>query len=354
MIGGDAYMTGILITAYSFVAAVIGAGFASGQEVLSFFSLYGKWGLLGIGVSSFVFGGFSYFVLSACVTEKTSDYNTLLGRFMNRGARRISAAVTLVFLVCSFAVMTACFGETAYLLFGLNKAASSAAFAAVCTVTAMTGSDRALKLNGVLGAVIAFGITAAALYMLRYREHQTFMTQASAVVSGGGYAGYNLIGAGVILAGLSRNIKTKSEAAVSAALAAGALSFMLLLIFALIGIYRKYIDLGELPMLTLALREGRGITYFYSVMLMLAVVTTAVSDVVGAAELTAGRLPRYVSAAAVGIIGFAVSGAGFSAVINTAYRACGFLGMGLILYTIIKYKKYKKERKREKNRENKR
>ena len=53
----------------------------------------------------------------------------------------------------------------------------------------------------------------------------------------------------------------------------------------------------------------------------------------------------FLAFAALGAAGFFVSGAGFSAVINTAYRICGYAGIILTIYMIIKYKKYKKDRK---------
>lgn len=339
-------MAGIFTAAYSFVAAVIGAGFASGQEVLTFFSVFGKWGILGIFTASAALGGFAYFVMSACMEINTDDYGNMLSRFFCKTEKRISETVAFIFLVCSCAVMTACFGETAYLLFGADKTAAALVFSAVCSFLSALGPGKALKLNGALGAVLAAGITASAIYMLRYREHQTFAPQISAVVSGAGYSGYNLIGAGVILAKLSRLAKTKSGAAAAAAISSAAFFIMLTLMFLLLGIYRKYIDLGEIPMLTLAMRENKFIAYFYGIMLLLAVVTTAVSSSVGAAEFTERfGLSRTVSAFAVGAAGFFVSGAGFSAVINTAYRICGYAGIILTIYMIIKYKKYKKDRK---------
>ncbi len=346
MVFGGMDMAGVFITAYSFVAAVIGAGFASGQEILSFFTVYGKWGALGIALAAFVFGWFAYFVLEACRSEGTDDYNELLGRIMSERMMRLSGVITFIFLLCSFAVMTACFGETAYLLFGLNKAVMSAVFAALCAAVIALGADKALKLNGALGVMIAAGITGAALYMLRFREHQTFAPQVSALVSGAGYSGYNLIGAGVILAKLSGNIRTRSGAALAGGLGAGALLVMMTLIYVLLSIYYKYINLGEIPMLTLAMRENKVITYFYGAMLVLAVVTTAISSGVGAVELVGNKkISRPAAAAAVSAAGLLISGAGFSAVINTAYRFCGYVGVILVLYMIIKYKKYKKDRK---------
>ena len=340
-------MIRIFMIAYSFVAAVIGAGFASGQEILSFFTVYGKWGAVGIGLSAALFGGFAYFILDVCRKEQIADYNALMRKIMSRRMQAVSNGLTFLFLICSYSVMTACFGEMMFLLFGMNKAILSVVFTAVCTIILCTGADRALKLNGVLGIIIAAGITGTALYILRYREHQTFAPQVSALISGAGYSGYNLIGSGVILAKMSSGIKSKGEAALTGAISAGALMIMMGLIYLLLSIYYKYINLGEIPMLTLAMRENNIITYFYSVMLVLAVMTTAISSGTGAIELlSVSGGTRLVAAAAVGSAGLLISCAGFSTVINTAYRLCGYAGMMIILYIIFAYKKYSKNLKK--------
>ena len=38
----------VIFAAYCYIATIVGAGFASGQEILSFFVVYEKWGILGI------------------------------------------------------------------------------------------------------------------------------------------------------------------------------------------------------------------------------------------------------------------------------------------------------------------
>lgn len=333
----------VLITAYSFVAAVIGAGFASGQEILTFFTIYGKWGALGIILSAVIFGGFAYLIIETCRRCSISDYNTLSDMIMSKKMKKLSDILTFIFLLCSFAVMTACFGEMMYIIFGFNKGVMSALFVAVCTSIICTGADKALKLNGILGIITSAGIIAAVLYILRFREHQTFSPQVSAVISGGGYSGYNLIGTGVILANMSKNIRSRREALLTGAVSGASLLVMMGLIYFLLSIYYKYINLGEIPMLTLAMRENKVITYFYSVMLVLAVVTTAISGGVGAAEL-AGFKNKF-HCILFGAVGFCISCAGFSAVINTAYRLCGYAGIIIILYISKNMKKAEKHSK---------
>lgn len=335
-------MTGIFIAAYSFVASVIGAGFASGQEILSFFSVYGRWGILGIVLAAGIIGWFAFFVLNICSQERIEEYNVILNRLMSKKMMSASRMLTIIFLICSYSAMIACFGEMMYMIFDINKLWASVIFTGICTIVICMGADRALKLNGILGIITVTGIIAAVLYLLRFREHQTMSNAASAVISGAGYSGYNLIGAGVILAKLSKNIKTRNDALLTGIIISVSLAVMMGLIYWIISIYYKYINLGEVPMLTLALRENKAITYFYFVMLFLAVLTTAVSDGVGINELI-GVKPSF--GVIISLIALAVSGVGFSNVINTAYRICGYLGMAVIIYIIINLKKIKKNEK---------
>lgn len=45
----------ILSVVCGYVAAVIGAGFASGQEIISFFVKYGKYSIIGVLLSCIIF-----------------------------------------------------------------------------------------------------------------------------------------------------------------------------------------------------------------------------------------------------------------------------------------------------------
>ena len=59
----------ILSVVCGYVAAVIGAGFASGQEIISFFVKYGKYSIIGVLLSCVIFSVFAYAVLSVCVEK---------------------------------------------------------------------------------------------------------------------------------------------------------------------------------------------------------------------------------------------------------------------------------------------
>ncbi|KFN93267.1 hypothetical protein TMU3MR103_0002 [Tetragenococcus muriaticus 3MR10-3] len=47
----------------AFVGIIIGAGFASGQEILQYFTSFGIWGIIGTIVSVFIFGFFGFVIV---------------------------------------------------------------------------------------------------------------------------------------------------------------------------------------------------------------------------------------------------------------------------------------------------
>ena len=57
------------------IVALIGAGFASGQEIFSFFYIYGKNGIYGILIMSILIGIFIYKSLKIIYQKQVYNYN---------------------------------------------------------------------------------------------------------------------------------------------------------------------------------------------------------------------------------------------------------------------------------------
>ncbi len=328
-------VTDIISVSCGYAAAIIGAGFASGQEIVEFFVRYGRRSMIGVIISCVVFSLFSFAVLSVCAKHRTYNYTDFLGLiFKNKRAVEAVKFMTLLFAVASVCVMTACAGEMASVIAGVPKIAGAAAFTAVCAAVFFMRGSRIMKINSALGSVIICGIIFICLYILRFREHQSAAMIVSASAQGAVYAGYNLLTAGAPLAAMSRNISGKGEAALSSAASGFVLFVMITLIWGVLGIYYGKINLGEIPMLTMAMRVGHAAGIFYAVMLFLAVLTTAVSNGFGVIGIAGERTGRYRAAAGLLFVSFCMSGAGFSKLIGTAYRFCGYIGIAVVFLII--------------------
>lgn len=339
----------VLAVSGGYIAALIGAGFASGQEIVSFFLKYGKFSIAGIFIACLLFGLFSYAVLASCTERGFSTYASLIETVFKGKYPSIIEYVTVIFALMSVCVMTACAGEMGTVLFGVSKIIGAAVFTAVCGIIFFLDAEKIMGINSFLGGVIIFGIIFSCFYILRFREHQTFLNEASMVVSGVTYAGYNLITAGSILCGMSVFIKNRREAMLSSAVSGVVLFIMITLIWGVLGIYYGKINLGEVPMLTMALRQNNLLGIFYGLMLIFAVLTTGVSNGFCVIDTMQNKIGRGKAVFLVLLCGFCFSGAGFANLINTAYRLCGYVGMAVVFAVIYNFfEKDDKSSKKEK------
>ena len=75
-------MKEILSIVLVIIGALIGAGFASGQEIYSFFYTYGEKGIIGIIVTSTLTSVLIYKTLKMVCQNEITTYNEFLGIFI--------------------------------------------------------------------------------------------------------------------------------------------------------------------------------------------------------------------------------------------------------------------------------
>ena len=68
--------------AFTFIGAIVGAGFASGQELLKFFVVFGQPGIIGAALSGLLFGFFGVLVIRMAAREEMDGYDDLLTVFI--------------------------------------------------------------------------------------------------------------------------------------------------------------------------------------------------------------------------------------------------------------------------------
>ena len=341
---------GILAVAGGYAAAVIGAGFASGQEIVSFFVRLGRFGIIGIAVACLFFSLFAAAILSRCVSEGIYSFTGLLTSVVpNKVLRRAIEAVIFLCAMSTVCVMTSCAGEIGTQLYGVPQIMGAAAFSVICGMVFLMETRSMMGTNSLLGAVIITGIVFTCLYILRYREHQTMSLQLKSALSGLTYAGYNVVGTGAVLAGMSRFLRSKREAAVAAMVSGMVLFIMITLIWVVLSIYYGKINLGEIPMLTMAFRQGRVLGIFYGIMLAAAVITTGISSGYAVIDMLRCKMTAKNATNLTLLVSFCMSGAGFSTLIDLLYRLCGYIGSVAAVYIAIKcFAHVKKEEKQRK------
>lgn len=325
----------ILLVSGTYIAALIGAGLASGAETVSFFARYGKWGGLGVAVCSFVFGFFIYIMMSGLWRTNTQNLNDYISRTMSPSVKNICEVCILLFMVCVYSAMIAGAGEFIENIFGIKKVFAMLVFNLICIFIVMLPIGKIMELCGVLGLAIGAVIIIFSVRFAYERGIHTFNIIDNWVVSSTSYSGYNLLSCVGILCPLVSFLNDKSDALKASVISGVGIFLILICMWGAISIYYGKISLGTFPMLTLASRQGSVWYAVYSAIFFLAILTTAISTAYGIYTFICKITPKAVSAIGVYLFSAAVSILGFGTIVGTVYKVCGIIGI-LLPIIIVK------------------
>lgn len=155
-----------LSAAFAYVGVIVGAGLASGQDLLQYFLAYGAIGLIGIaalGVLNVIFGA----VALQLGSYYRSDNHDVVFEQIARPALRRIIDVVLVFSAFTMGfVMLAGAGANLEQQFGLPLWAGGALCAVLVVLTAFLNFDRIMNVIGVFTPIIMVAITVLMIYSL--------------------------------------------------------------------------------------------------------------------------------------------------------------------------------------------
>lgn len=327
-------MTDILIVSYSYIAALIGAGFASGQEILLYFNKYGINGFYGLILSALIFTLFLFITLTLCRKNNISDLNEYLNFLCHLKTAKTIKYIIGIFSFAVYFVMIAAAGQILSSMINTTNSFSTFLIALICSIIFITKKDNIFNLNGILGLILTAGIISCCFYILRYREFHVFSEKINSITNSAIYTGYNLVSSIPILVSLSARLKKQSHVISVSIISGIVLMMMTLLIFSILSIYQGKINLGEFPMLTLANRQNYIFSKIYLSIFFCAIITTLFSS--GISVIEAFKLHDKYKIFIMSSIAYSLSSFGFVNLINTAYRICGIIGFVVIMYLFIK------------------
>ncbi len=321
----------------AYIGTVIGAGFASGQEVLLFFCAFGWWGLAGLCLSSALFFAFGYMALVLGRNLRARSYMDVV-RFTNgKILGTFIDIVVTVFLFGGFAAMLAGAGAVFSEEFGLPAAWGTAGLAIASLLTVLAGTKGVLNANGITVPFLIACVLAVATYALFLHP---FDPQAMAnaaclpraapnwLVSALNYVSYNFVIALAVLAPMGAAGGKKPSLRMGALLGGIGLGLGMLALF--MGIFADIAAVrgAEIPMLAVSAGLPPALRYAFAAALLLAIYTTGVGNLYGFSQRTDARPLRVAATAGAA---FLVSRLGFSALVRYLYPAIGYCGILLLI-----------------------
>lgn len=298
----------------TYVGAIVGAGFASGQEIHQFFSRYGPWGTLGI-----VLAGVMFFLIGWRALEqgRRGAVNLSAGR---GSLGNVVTGVTLAFLLAGLAVVLAGGGATLHQLVGMPVWMGATLTLLVIMAVVFRGAHFVMWVNTL---VVPYLMTLTMLVAIVYVPRGTPLVTPhhwwalSAVL----YVSYNVFTAVLVLFTLGRSLPSRRSSGLAAFLGAFVLTGMALLE------HRVLLGLpvvGALPLLEAAEHTHPTLGILFGISLWAALFTTGVAEAFAFAERVGSRW-RF------GLMGvLPLSFWGFQGMVATLYPLMG--GIGVVIW----------------------
>jgi len=327
-----------------YISTIIGAGFASGQEIVQFFSKYYEKGFYGIILAGVLFALIGLIVLDKVYRERIRNYDEFLfptvGWFMGWV---MEIAVTLFFMSL-FCVMIAGMGNIISNRFGVPLKYCVMIITLICMAVVLTDIKGIATLSTVVTPLLIMGILVIGLYIIVFRDTSAFnaaycveKATRNWFFSSILYVGYNSLMSIVVMCGLLPLLFTRSVGIAGGFLGGLSLCAIALVINTVLLTFSPDSLADELPILEIANRYGATVNAIYSIVLFTAMFLSAVNSGYCLLNRIGSkiRVNAKILAFAICILAVPLSGFGFSNLISTVYPFFGYLGLFMVIAVLI-------------------
>lgn len=333
-----------------FVATIIGAGFASGQEIVQFFLKYGQQGIYGLALSSILFGLVGWAILELGFVYKTEQYEEFIRLMMGKVLGKIMSWIVTAYMFIIYVVMLAGTGALFKQYFNVSFTIGVVIMALITLITFIYGLQGVIYINKIIGPILIIGSIFLGLYLMLFESSSVFFQgekfyrlKNNWITSAFLYVSYNMLPAAVILSSMSSLIYSKSSAKVISWVGGGILGLIGVFLALPLFIHYSTIQQAEVPLLKLVSYYSSWIEPFYFIVFFFAILSTAGAAGYGFLQrlcLKSTALEKGFKVLFV-LIGSALAHFGFSTLVLKGYTFFGYLGMFQMLMILFFFLIYK-------------
>lgn len=319
-------------------------GLHLGQEIYTFFNIYGTRGLFGLFISIGLIAIIIYKTFNIIIENKIENYqefitNVVPDKFKNNNILKFTINnIINIFLLISFNIMVAGFATYFWQELNISKWCGAIIIAILSFVTFSKNIDGIVKINTYLIPTLILLILFLGfkkitnISIIKMQENQNTLYW---IISSVLYASYNSITLVPILITLKKYIKTNKEAKVTSILTAIIMIVLSVCIFLLMNLFINKIAKIEIPIVYIASTMGMAFKYIYGITVLIAIFTTAISAGYGfLSNATRNKKSYIVLSILICICSVFIGQIGFSNLINLLYPIFGYLGIIQIIFLL--------------------
>lgn len=360
MKGMRLFMKNVIKIVLVIIATLIGAGFASGKEIYSFFFIYKFHGIFGIFISSFLISVVIYKVLIMCNKNKINTYQEFckyVGNFekhnqFNVNYKKIDnkftglfSNIVNLFLLITYYVMISGFSSFLKQEFNINPIIGSIILTTICYIIFLKNINGLIQISNylipILITFIIFVSTKNTNIISNFNNvfNSINLNYNIGILKCVLYACYNCIILIPVLIPI-RKLVTNSKRIFYIS----AINFILLVVLSF-SIYNLLLQGNanifnlEMPIIEIVKKYGVLYKNIYILMIGISILTTAISAGCGFLNNCNQKRDVYKrNMTCMCISGIFLSQISFSVLVNLLYPMLGVIGLFEVLLIFVKYK----------------
>jgi len=324
----------ILSLVFIILGYFLGAGFISGKEIASYFSVYGEFSVLGIVISAIIL--FFLILLFLNLSDKVNNF----GAFVEKYFGKFSKLINFLFAVCILIVTSSMFAGNRVIgeILGLNGELFTILICVLTSVIIFFSFKGLSFINNICVPIILITI----LIISKTNASVNFVSSnnlVGAFVSSINYVFINIVTLGLLILEVGHKF-TKREKLLSAIIVSIIiLALMLLSNKSIIVSHEEY---STMPLLNIASHRGNFVWWLTSLTIWIGLFTTLVSCVYILSNYFNRTLNNKILSIIISLIlGVVISYLGFDIMVGYVYSIIGIIGGIMVLRVLIKEKPLK-------------
>jgi uncharacterized membrane protein YkvI len=338
-----------------FIGTVVGAGLASGQEILQFFTLYGFNSIFGIIICG------AFYIITGIMTMNlsykfgVSTYKDLIYLSCGKYLGWVVDALTTFFLFGGTCIILAGSGSIFLEFLGLPRILGIIVMAAATIVVVLYSTDGLLFINSIIVPCMILVIIIISVIVVKdrissglpiwYDIKNATVYKPNWLSSTFLYSAFNMLFATGVLCPITRDIKKSRGVFTGIVLGAIGLFLLTLTINIILMINEPNVFKLSIPMLYIAKGVGAAAGIALSVVIWLEMFSTAVSNVYSLAKTMHHnfKINYNLSVLLLPILAYPFTSIGFENLIKILYPAFGVISIVYITCMVRLYIKSKKK-----------
>ncbi len=339
----------------AFIGLIVGAGFASGQEVLQFFTSFGWLGIAGSAVATLLFAFLGMNLAQLGSRLQTNSHKEVIYHICGKYLGVVVDILMTFFLFGVTVVMFAGAGSIFEQQFGIPGIIGNTLLALITIIVVCLNIEKVISVIGVVTPFLILAVMIIAIYSIFTMDGTFAQMQEVAnaqkpaasnwVLGAVLYVSYNIAAGAAMIAVMGGSVKDEKTAGWGGIIGGVGLGVLIFLIN--IGMFAKFdaISGADMPMLYLANDISPILGALMSVVLLGMIFNTAVGMLYAfTARISQTDAPKFrVLVVICGIAAFAASFVGFITLVGTVYPTMGYLGFTLIAAIIVAWFRWRKK-----------